>query len=88
MKNMFTARRTRSFAKKQDLQCNFTPTSRFFMSADVIAHLLRLSELKMVMAFCSHGSNPGTTHIDLASHTYIGQPLTRISLLLYASKLP
>jgi hypothetical protein len=29
------------------------------MSTDVIAHILRLSEPKVVMASCSHGTNPG-----------------------------
>jgi hypothetical protein len=41
------------------------PTSRFLMSTDVIAHILRLSEPKVVMASCSHGTNPGTAHTDV-----------------------
>jgi hypothetical protein len=62
-------------------------TSRFFMSTDVIAHILRLLGPKMVMALCNHGSKSGPFYIDVASHTYIQQPLTRILLLLYASML-
>jgi hypothetical protein len=51
------------------------PTSRFLMSTDVIAHILRLSEPKVVMASCSHGTNPGTAHTDVASHPSLGDRL-------------
>lgn len=84
---MFNACRTLSSAQSRTWSSNLTPASRFLMPTAVIVRLLRPSGPKAVLAFCSHGSNPGTPHMSIASHTYIGQPLTRILLLLYASKL-